>query len=54
MDILTIPIDLPENLTTTDRILVMHEGHIAGHVTSADANAPNLVAFATRTHVGPA
>ena len=45
--VLVVSSELPEILSTCDRILVMGEGQIKGEFTSANANEENLVRAAT-------
>jgi ABC-type sugar transport system ATPase subunit len=48
--ILMISSELPELLRMSDRILVMHEGEIAGEMARADATEERVVAYASGGH----
>jgi len=48
--VLMISSELPEILTVSDRIYVMHEGRIAGHLLTGAADERMIMVFATRTH----
>jgi ABC-type sugar transport system ATPase subunit len=50
--VLMISSELPEILTVSDRIYVMHEGRIAGHLLTRAADERMIMVFATRTHAG--
>jgi ABC-type sugar transport system ATPase subunit len=39
--------ELPELLQCSDRILVLHEGHVAGEVARAEATQERIMALAT-------
>lgn len=45
--ILMISSELPEVLGMCDRILVMHEGHLAGELSRADATQERVMQLAT-------
>lgn len=45
--ILMISSDLPEVLRMSDRVIVMHEGKVAGQLTRQEATEEKIVAFAT-------
>ena len=47
MAIILISSELPEVLAMSDRILVMHEGHVAGLFTQSQANQENIMFAAT-------
>ena len=47
--ILMISSELPEILGMSDRIIVMHEGHITGQFTRAEATQEKILAAATKT-----
>ena len=49
MAILMISSELPEVLGMSDRIIVMHEGHMTGHFTRAEATQENIIEAATQT-----
>lgn len=49
MAILMISSELPEVLGMSDRILVMHEGHMTALFTRAEATQENIIAAATQT-----
>ncbi|SIN98088.1 ribose ABC transporter ATP-binding protein RbsA [Halodesulfovibrio marinisediminis] len=46
MSIILVSSDMPEILGMSDRIVVMHEGHISGEFTAAEANQENIMACA--------
>jgi len=46
--IIMISSELPEVLGMSDRVLVMHEGHVTGELTRADATQENIMALATQ------
>lgn len=46
MSIILVSSEMPEVLGMSDRILVMHEGHISGEFSAAEANQENLLACA--------
>jgi rhamnose transport system ATP-binding protein len=48
MAIIMISSELPEVLGMSDRILVMHEGHITAEFTRAEATQENIIAAATQ------
>ncbi len=48
MAILMISSELPEVLGMSDRILVMHEGHVTGHFTRAEATQEKIIQAATQ------
>jgi len=48
--VLMISSELPEILTVSDRIYVMHEGRIVGHLLTSEADERTIMQFATRTH----
>ena len=48
--IIMISSELPEILGVSDRILVMHEGKIAGEVLKADATQEKIMSYATRSN----
>jgi rhamnose transport system ATP-binding protein len=48
MAILMISSELPEVLGMSDRILVMHEGHMTAELTRAEATQENIIAAATQ------
>jgi rhamnose transport system ATP-binding protein len=52
MAILMISSELPEVLGMSDRILVMHEGHMTAHFTRAEATQEKILTAATQS-VGP-
>ena len=47
--ILMISSELPEVLGMSDRILVMHEGHMTGHFSRAEATQEKIISAATQT-----
>ena len=47
--ILMISSELPEVLGMSDRIIVMHEGHMTGQFTRADATQEKIITAATQT-----
>ena len=47
MAIIMISSELPEVLGMSDRILVMHEGHLTGHLTRAEATQEKIMVAAT-------
>jgi rhamnose transport system ATP-binding protein len=47
--ILMISSELPEVLGMSDRIIVMHEGHMTGHFTRAEATQEKIISAATQT-----
>lgn len=47
--ILMISSELPEVLGMSDRVLVMHEGHMTAHFTRAEATQEKIIAAATQT-----
>jgi rhamnose transport system ATP-binding protein len=49
MAILMISSELPEVLGMSDRVIVMHEGHMTAHFTRAEATQENIIAAATQT-----
>jgi len=49
MAILMISSELPEVLGMSDRIIVMHEGHMTAHFTRAEATQEKIIAAATQT-----
>jgi rhamnose transport system ATP-binding protein len=49
MAILMISSELPEVIGMSDRILVMHEGHMTGHFTRAEATQELIISAATQT-----
>jgi len=49
--VLIISSELPEILTVSDRIYVMHEGRIVGHLVTREADERAIMTFATRTHL---
>lgn len=49
MAILMISSELPEVLGMSDRIIVMHEGHMTAHFIRAEANQEKIIAAATET-----
>ncbi|MGE5462325.1 MAG: sugar ABC transporter ATP-binding protein [Syntrophothermus sp.] len=49
MAILMISSELPEVLGMSDRIIVMHEGHMTAQLTRAEATQENIIAAATQT-----
>jgi ABC-type sugar transport system ATPase subunit len=49
MAILMISSELPEVLGMSDRILVMHEGHMTAEFTRAEATQEKIIAAATQT-----
>jgi len=49
MAILMISSELPEVLGMSDRIIVMHEGHVTAHFTRAEATQEMIIAAATQT-----
>ena len=51
--ILVISSDLPEVLTISDRILVMHEGHLMGEISHAEATEERIMALAALEHAEP-
>jgi len=46
--VIMISSELPEVLGLSDRILVMHEGRIAGELSAAEANEENIMQIASR------
>ncbi len=46
--ILMISSELPEVLGMSDRVIVMHEGHITGHFTRAEATQEKIISAATQ------
>jgi rhamnose transport system ATP-binding protein len=53
MAILMISSELPEVLGMSDRILVMHEGHMTAHFTRAEATQEKILAAATQSVTRP-
>jgi rhamnose transport system ATP-binding protein len=49
MAILMISSELPEVLGMSDRIIVMHEGHMTAEISRAEATQENIMAAATET-----
>ena len=49
MAILMISSELPEVIGMSDRIIVMHEGHMTGHFTRAEATQEKIISAATQT-----
>ena len=49
MAILMISSELPEILGMSDRVIVMHEGHVTGHFTRAEATQEKIISAATQT-----
>jgi ABC-type sugar transport system ATPase subunit len=49
--VLMISSELPEILTVSDRIYVMHEGRIVGHLMTREADEQTIMTLATRTHL---
>ena len=48
MAILMISSELPEILGMSDRVIVMHEGHVTGHFTRAEATQEKILSAATQ------
>jgi rhamnose transport system ATP-binding protein len=48
MAILMISSELPEVLGMSDRVIVMHEGHVTGHFTRAEATQEKIISAATQ------
>ena len=48
MAILMISSELPEILGMSDRVIVMHEGHITGHLSRAEATQEKIISAATQ------
>lgn len=46
--ILMISSELPEVLGMSDRVIVMHEGHVTGHFTRAEATQEKIISAATQ------
>jgi ABC-type sugar transport system ATPase subunit len=46
--VILVSSELPELLQCSDRILVLHEGHVAGEVARAEATQERIMALATR------
>ena len=46
MSIILVSSEMPEVLGMSDRILVMHEGHISGEFDASEANQEKLMACA--------
>ena len=47
--ILMISSELPEILGMSDRVIVMHEGHVTGHFTRAEATQEKIISAATNS-----
>jgi inositol transport system ATP-binding protein len=49
--VLMVSSELPEVLGMSDRVLVMHEGHIAKELSRAEANEESIMKYATGSHL---